>query len=207
VATSSAAVHDREVPSDWIACRLGRLCADAKGRVGRGPVLFDHAARVALIIDLALLGRVTRTLDQIDIDTTPTGFAPADAVLCHIDHHPDRRMTELFAHGPVTLLDVLDPVRLSARPLRRSKSVLVPLELIAIERDGVSAALQGQPDSEKTAVLAMIAYTLRLTLDVPSPSALAPYGRNAWLITDSLAYLDATRDRFSLVSAAGIGGG
>jgi hypothetical protein len=200
-------VHDRDVPSDWIACRLGVLCADARGRVRRGPIIFDHAARVALIIDLALLGRVTRTLDQTDIDTTPTGFGPADALLRHIDTNPDRPMTELFARGPITMLDVLDPARLSARRVGRSRSVVVPTELIAVEKDRVSAAMQGQPDSESTAVLAMIAHTLRLTTDAPSSSVIDPHGRDSWLITDSVAYLDATRERFGLVSAAGTGGG
>jgi hypothetical protein len=186
---------------EWIAVRLGRLCADPEGRVRRVPMLFDYAARIALIIDLALQGRVTRTLEETDIDTTPTGFAPADALLRHIDEHPDRSMTDAFEHAPVTLLDVLDPDRMSRGRLHKPRSVSLPLALIAEEKARVLAAWRGRPDGETTAEVARLAAALALIVDLEPITLPAPYGPNAWLITDCLTYLEATRERFGLVYA------
>jgi Golgi phosphoprotein 3 GPP34 len=68
-----------------------------------------HAARTALLIDLACRGRLTRYVQTTVVDTTPTGFPPADRLLAHIDNHPDHTMQRVLGRARVGMSDVVDP--------------------------------------------------------------------------------------------------
>jgi hypothetical protein len=99
--------------ADGVAVRLALLC-----RVERGTLLhtrlIDAAVRGALLCDLALAGRIADEPDGIEVDLTPTGFAPADAMLAGIDDRPGRTLDEWLADGPA-LREVADELLRSGR--------------------------------------------------------------------------------------------
>ena len=63
-----------------VAVRTSALCLSADGSLGTFS-LWDDAARGALLLDLALAGRLESLEDSIVVDAEPTGFPPADALL------------------------------------------------------------------------------------------------------------------------------
>jgi len=88
-----------------VAVRLSALCLDAAGRLGDYP-LWHTAVRGALLVDLALAGRLAQTDDSIVIDATPTGFGPADALLGAIAVEPERSLDWWMTNGGVRLRDL-----------------------------------------------------------------------------------------------------
>lgn len=88
-----------------VAVRLSALCLDASGRLG-DYALWQTAVRGAVLVDLALAGRLAQTDDSITIDETPTGFAPADFLLRAIAVEHERSLDWWIDHGPVRLRDV-----------------------------------------------------------------------------------------------------
>jgi hypothetical protein len=74
-----------------VTVRMASLCLDDDGRL-RDYLIWDTAARGALLIDLAVAGRLTETHDSVDIDPTPTGFGPADSLLAAITVEPERSL-------------------------------------------------------------------------------------------------------------------
>jgi hypothetical protein len=88
-----------------VAVRLSALCLDGAGRLGDYP-LWQTAVRGALLVDLALSGRLTQTDDSIVIDATPTGFGPADALLGAIAVEPERSLDWWMTNGGVRLRDL-----------------------------------------------------------------------------------------------------
>ncbi len=88
-----------------VAVRLTALCLDPSGRLGDYP-LWQTAVRGAVLVDLALVGRLAHTDESITIDDTPTGFAPADALLRAITVEHERSLDWWIGHGCVRLQDV-----------------------------------------------------------------------------------------------------
>jgi hypothetical protein len=88
-----------------VAVRLASLCLERSGRL-RDYALWDTATRGALLVDLALAGRLTLTEDSVAVDETPTGFGPADALLAAIAVEPERSLDWWLDHGGVALADV-----------------------------------------------------------------------------------------------------
>src|SRR6476661_6162353 len=88
-----------------VTVRLASLCLDDDGRL-RDYLIWDTAARGALLIDLALAGRLTETTDSVDIDPTPTGFSPADSLLAAITVEPERSLDWWIQSGGVRMADV-----------------------------------------------------------------------------------------------------
>jgi Golgi phosphoprotein 3 (GPP34) len=74
-----------------VAVRVASLCLDPSGRIV-DRLLFSDAVRGGLMVDLALVGRLEMTADSIDVDPTPTGFAPADRVLAAMVTEPERSL-------------------------------------------------------------------------------------------------------------------
>jgi Golgi phosphoprotein 3 (GPP34) len=68
------------------------------GRLKHCGVLAE-AARGALLIDLARLGRLSHGPDGASVDTTPTGLAVADELLEAVDAHPTRAMQVMLQRG------------------------------------------------------------------------------------------------------------
>lgn len=90
-----------------VAVRLSAFCLDDDS--GRLPAydLWDVAIRGALLVDLALAGRVVQEEDSVVIDATPTGFAPADRLLAPIAVEPERPLDWWMDRGVVDLADVV----------------------------------------------------------------------------------------------------
>jgi hypothetical protein len=89
-----------------VAVRLTSLCLDRSGRL-RDFALWDTAVRGALLVDLALAGRVTLADESVTIDDTPTGSPPADALLAAIAVEPERSLDWWLDHGGVQVKDVV----------------------------------------------------------------------------------------------------
>ncbi|PRY47439.1 Golgi phosphoprotein 3 GPP34 [Geodermatophilus tzadiensis] len=95
---------------DWddsVSMRLAGLALD-RGRL-TDDLVTALAVRGALLVDLALRGRVVDTDDAVEVDDDPTGFAPADRLLA--GWAPT--LTEVLRHGEV------DQEDLAAEHLRR----------------------------------------------------------------------------------------
>ena len=88
-----------------VAVRFSALCLDPAGRLG-DYALWQTAVRGAVLVDLALAGRLTQTDQSITIDETPTGFVPADNLLRAIAVEYERSLDWWIDHGPVRLRDV-----------------------------------------------------------------------------------------------------
>jgi hypothetical protein len=88
-----------------VAVRLSALCLDDRGRL-RDFTLWDMAVRGALLIDLALVGRVAQEEDSVAVDPTPTGFAPADELLGPVAVEPERPLDWWIDNGAVDLADM-----------------------------------------------------------------------------------------------------
>lgn len=77
-----ATLHNAMMSDDWdasVALRLASLALD-RGRLADDSAT-GLAVRGALLIDLALRGRIIESKDEIQFDTGPTGFAPADRLV------------------------------------------------------------------------------------------------------------------------------
>jgi hypothetical protein len=97
--------------TDGVAVRLSAHCLDGSGRLRRYD-LWDVAVRGALLVDLALAGRIAHDDDSIVIDATPTGFSPADALLAPMAVEPERPLDRWMERGAVDLADLVrDNVR------------------------------------------------------------------------------------------------
>jgi hypothetical protein len=89
-----------------VAVRVSALCLGSRGRPS--PLLICSAAvRAALLLDLALAGRITETEDAVEVDATPTGFAPADRLLAAVVAEPDRSLDSWLDERRLTLDDVI----------------------------------------------------------------------------------------------------
>jgi Golgi phosphoprotein 3 (GPP34) len=85
-----------------VAVRLSAFCLTGSGKL-RSFDLWDVAVRGALLVDLALAGRVAHEQDSVVVDATPTGFGPADALLAPIVVEPERPLDWWMDHGVVGL--------------------------------------------------------------------------------------------------------
>jgi hypothetical protein len=190
------------VSDEWIAVRLAALCARPDRRVSQLR-FHDHAVRTALLIDLANRKRLTRYAQETHIDTTPTGFAPADRLLAHIESHPDDTMRGVLSKARVRMLDIADTDRTNRSWRRLGFSFGV--DDIAAERDRVTSAAQGRCDSPETAALTLIADTLQLVSVAAPGSLLSECAGLGWLVEDGVAYLTEVRRTLGGVASGGGG--
>ncbi len=191
---------------DPLVSRLSRLCVLPSGRLP-GLALHDHAARAALLIDLALWGRISRTSQASFVDTTPTGFEPADRLLGYIDAHPDLTMQRVLAKAPVRMAYVLDPSAELRRRWPWRRGTCVSANLIAAEQSRLEQTAAGDIDSVRSAAVAMLASALRLIVLTEPETVLGECADIAWLVKDCVDYLNEVRVRYDMVAAAGRGGG
>jgi hypothetical protein len=89
-----------------VAVRLSAFCLTGSGKL-RSYDLWDVAVRAALLVDLALAGRVTHEEDSVVVDATPTGFPPADALLQPIVVEPERPLDWWMDRGAVGVDDLV----------------------------------------------------------------------------------------------------
>jgi hypothetical protein len=199
---------NRRVNDEWIALRLAVLSANVDGRVRTGLVLWDRAIRAALIVDLALRDRWQSSTPASSIDTSPTGFAPADTLLSYIDSHPNQPMIKTITSAPVELFDLLDPDRRNQRRWRRPRMLALELDLVASERALITDIAQtGRAASPKDAALTVIAGALGKADAAQRTTLLNQCGSLRSLITDIARYLDRELERSEYAAAAGATGG
>jgi hypothetical protein len=143
-----------------VAVRLSALCLDASGRLG-DYALWQTAVRGAVLVDLALAGRLVQTDESITVDETAIGFAPADALLAAIAVEHQRSLDWWIDHGPVRLRDVAAANVASGRwavagPLLRRRHADLRPE--ATQRDRARAAWRPETEwSPETAAVVAIA--------------------------------------------------
>src|ERR1700712_5123474 len=90
-----------------VAVRVAALCLDPNGRLSE-RLICSTAVRAALLVDLALAGRLESTDDSIVIDETPTGFAPADRLLAAVAVEPERSLDGWLDERRIGLRDVAE---------------------------------------------------------------------------------------------------
>lgn len=179
------------VDGDWIAYRLALLVADKRGRLRNGAVLWDQAVRLALLIDLAQRDRIRIHEQSTDLDTTPTNFPAADALIAYVQDHPEGSIMNMFQSAPIGLADVA--VAQTDRPYSLARSNITRIEpaLAEAERKRVAtAAISGVAD-QATAILTVLADALLLTAIDPDTDLNAQCGPNAQLVIECADYLRA----------------
>ena len=184
-----------------VAVRLTALCLGRDGRLGDYP-LWQTAVRGAVLVDLALAGRLALTDDSITIDDTPTGFPPADALLLAIAVEHERSLDWWIDHGGVRLRDVAAANVASGRWTLTRRLVgtrYTDLRPEATERDRARNAWQ--PDSTRSpATAAVVAIACAAGADgggpVPPPEqVLEPTGPVRWICRTVVEHLAETHAR------------
>jgi hypothetical protein len=184
----------------WVAYRLAVLGADKRGVVRSGLVVRDHATRAALLVDLALRGRLSFGAEENDIDTSPTGYPPVDRLVRYVVENPTQSMADLIGTAPVTVLDVFDRDQVVKSRFGRARCVQVDPADGERERQLVQlAADTGEADSSATAALAVLAGALEFAGSGNRPELLEQCGAARALVSDCAAYLDQLLVKLALV--------
>jgi hypothetical protein len=185
--------------------RLGeRLCRVCVLRSGRLPGLrfHDHAARAAVLIDLALWRRISRAdTGELIISTTPTGSPVADKMLGHIDRHPASTIRDILARAPGRMSHFLHTPDLNRHWYSRSPRI--GQSEVDAERQRLDRAVAGDIDSPRTAAFALLADALRIVELTEPQTVLAQCGEAAWIVEECIDYLLLVRYRCELGVAAG----
>ena len=187
-----------------VAVRLSACCLTEAGKL-RTYDLWDVAVRGALLVDLALAGRVTQHEDSVVVDATPTGFRPADALLQPIVVEPQRPLDWWMDHGAVGLGDLVRDNVASGRWHRR----WTPLGRRFAPADGLSRALELTPEDPATAALAAIGDSSGITDNRPGEPAeglVEHTGEARWLCEAVVEHLQAAHRRMLLQAGAADGG-
>lgn len=183
-----------------VAVRLSASCLTDSGRL-RSFDLWDVAVRGALLVDLALAGRVAHEEDSVVVDPTPTGFPPADALLQPITVEPERELDWWMDHAAVGLDDLVrDNVR-SGRWHRR----WTPVGRRYTPAQDVSRTPDLAPGDVPTAALAAIGDSSGITDNRPGEPAeglVEGTGEIRWLCQAVVAHLQAAHRRMLLQAGA-----
>ena len=138
-----------------VAVRLSAFCLDGSGRLRRYD-LWDVAVRGALLVDLALAGRVAQEADSVVVDPTPTGFAPADLLLDPMSVEFERPLDWWLDRGGTDLDDLVrDHVRSGRWAVRWT--VLGRRYTVRSQARETDLATIGRPDDGWTSATAALA--------------------------------------------------
>ena len=185
---------------EWIAYRLAVLCANGQGIVHGGSTVRDHGVRAALLLDLAMRDRLSSGGDRTYLDTRPSGFPPADAVLRYVDTHPAHSVGRLLSSAPITVLDVLG-AEVERGRFRGRRSARVDRGASERERRLVGTVAEtGRTDSPATAALTVIAGALDLTTTDQRAALLAWCGSTRSLVAECADYLDRLMMKMTAVA-------
>jgi hypothetical protein len=214
-ATYAALVTERR--PDWVAVRVSALCLGPGGRVP-DRLLASDAVRAALLLDLALAGRMTSTEDSIVVDPTPTGFSPADRLLAAIEAEPERSLDGWLAERRIGLRDVVEANvasgRWERRPgllgLRARYTDLYPEQTARdLARSASDWPADASPADACVTVVAGASGLLDPEFDLPvapPPALLAATGPAAWLGPTVVEHLRQAHARYR-DEAGALGGG
>lgn len=190
---------------DRLGERLARLCVMPSGRLP-GLRFHDHAARAAILIDLVLWPRISRTATgQLINSTTPTGYAAADKMLAHIERHPGGTTSDILAKAPGRMAHLVHTSDVNLHWY--SKRPRIGKQETHAERQRLDRAAAGDIDSPETAALAMLADALQLVALTQPENVLGECGEAAWMVEECVDYLLQVRYRYELGAAAGSAGG
>ena len=196
---------------DGVAARLARLSLTGTGRPAV-QLLAADAVRCGLFLDLALGYRLTTTADGVDVDPTPTGFAPADGLLAAITTEPERPLEGWFGERHLSLQQVIDALVVGGR-LDERRTVLgrrryVPRDPGDLARDkqldAADAAGAWTPQDAGVAALGTVAHLIgryrQLGYSVDQPDVhdalLQAAGPHEWLLRAGVDFLQVQRVRY-----------
>lgn len=181
---------------------LGFPLAAARPR----PAILDPVIRAAVLTDLALSGALADTGGGLEVDTTPTGFAPADRFLQAVVADPSRSLSWWLTHAPVSVRDIAE-VLIARKRWDRHGATRRYRDVNPSVRDAELARLRQR--SRRGQVTPLEAATGVLLDVLPlgrAQTKLAPhgspdlFGAAAWLLPDLLTSLER---RKALIDAAG----
>ena len=182
-----------------IAVALLSLCLTKSGGLQRSR-LRDSAIRGALLTDLTFAARLRSDDDGLTIDTTTTGFEPADRLLAAIVLEPDHNLEWWLRRGPVGQYDVAETLVAAGRWTHRPRQVLRPGAHYHDHTDSTGlrerllAVVAGQPCDPHNAALACLAQRSGLLGDDhnrQSEELIAQCREAAWIVTAVADYLTA----------------
>ena len=191
--------------------RVSALCLAPNGRLSE-RLLASDAVRGALLLDLALSGRLTCTDESIVVDPSPSGFGPADRLLAAITAEPERSLDGWLAERRIGLREVAAANVVSGRWQRRP-GLLGPrytdLHRHQTERDRARSASDWPTDATAAdACVTVVAGAAGLLdhgrgLGQPlSPLVLVTTGPVAWLCTAVTDHLERAGQRYRAEAGA-----
>lgn len=203
-------MEDVSVAEHHVATRLVRLCLRQDGTLPRSPLLAS-TARAALLADLALHDALASSASGLDLDTTATGFMPADNLLAAVAAQPDKSMEWWLRRGTDAVRDTaaeLVATRVWTRQLTGFGRRYRDTDPAGVRSDArwVQQVLDGaSADAPGTAVVASLVGVLG-THDhpggqYPSESLLDACGTAGWLMGDLIVYLLARRRMLEAAAA------
>lgn len=193
-----------------VATRLVRLCLRPDGVLLRSPLLAS-TTRAALLADLALHEALTSTASGLGLDTTRTGFTPADNLLAAVAADPNKTMERWLRRGTDAVHDAVADLlatgtwtRQLARFGRRYRDG--DLSSVKIDAARVRRALEGgDPETPSIAVLATLVGVVGTDEQPggqhPTDSDLAACGAAGWLMGELIDYLLARRKMLAAAAA------
>ncbi|SOE03304.1 hypothetical protein [Blastococcus haudaquaticus] len=192
--------------STGVAVRLAALCLTDGGRL-RDFDIWDTAARGALLVDLARAGRLVDEAASVAIDTTPTGFLPADRLLAAIEVEPERPLVWWLDNGGVRMEDVADAAVEAGRwAVRRT---LVGRRYDDLDHADVPDPADGErpddvpPEAAAVAALATACGASGRRPEAPAEEDLATAGPLRWICETVTSHLqDAQRRNLRAAGAA-----
>jgi Golgi phosphoprotein 3 (GPP34) len=187
------------VSGEHVATRLVRLCLHRNGTLLRSPLLAS-SVRAALLADLALHGALIVSASELEVDTSPTGFKPADNLLAAVAAQPDQKLEWWLRRGTDAVRDTVSELLASGLWTRRltrisrryedndPASVKADAKLVRTVLAGGAAA-----DNPRAAVLAVLVGVIGTDEqpggEQPTLAELARCGAAQWLMGDLTDYL------------------
>lgn len=170
------------------------------------PGIVDPLIRAAVLADLALGGALADAGDGLEVDTTPTGFVPADHLLQGVLADPSRPLGWWLLHAPVSLRDIAqvlirDGYWQRRGPARRYREVNPASR--KNESNRLAAAVRDGSASPAEMVTAALLTCLPRRPDwvrLDAADMTTRCGLAAWLVPDLLS---ALARRQALIEAAG----
>jgi hypothetical protein len=193
-----------------VAVRLPALCLDRTGRL-RTFDLWDDAARGAMLVDLAWVGRLTHEADSVSVDGSPTGFEPADRLLATIAVEPEHRLDWWMAQGGAGMHDLAEANVASGRWIVRRRLVgrrFTDSSPVSATDRALNPRRPDDTWSPETAAVMVLGLACG-AFGRPEPVAergLAATGPLRWICEAVTAHLDAAHRRNLRAAGAADGG-